>query len=209
MATINVVRSDAISDMDGDHHSGNYGLRKRCLSQFEVLSQSVAVIAPSASMAAIIPLVFVSAGNATWLAYLLTGVGLLLVGMNVNQFARRSASPGSLYSYTTMGLGPTWGVMVGWGWLVAYVGCGIALAAAAANFMLLLFHSPTGAAWPYITYTIAILLPWYVAYRDINLSAKLMLVLQFSSMALIMVVVLLVFARTGLKVHLPQLRLEG
>ena len=101
---------------------GAYGLRTRCLSQFEVLSQSVAVIAPSASMAAIIPLVFASAGNSTWLAYLFTGIGLVLVGMNVNQFARRSASPGSLYSYTTMALGTTWGVMVGWGWLVAYVG---------------------------------------------------------------------------------------
>ena len=209
MATINVVRSDAISNTDGDHHSGNYGLRKRCLSQFEVLSQSVAVIAPSASMAAIIPLVFVSAGNATWLAYLLTGVGLILVGMNVNQFARRSASPGSLYSYTTMGLGPTWGVMVGWGWLVAYVGCGIALAGAAANFMLLLAGSPKGALWPYVTYAIAILVPWYIAYRDIRLSTKLMLILEFSGMALIAVLLAVVLVKVPFHFYVPQLTLQG
>jgi len=97
MATINVVRSDATSSTDGDHHSGNYGLRKRCLSQFEVLSQSVAVIAPSASMAAIIPLVFVSAGNATWLAYLLTGVGLILVGMNASLKAGHLGVKGSAF----------------------------------------------------------------------------------------------------------------
>jgi amino acid transporter len=209
MATIDVVRYETAPVHDGDELSGEYGLRKRCLSQFEVLSQSVAVIAPSASMAAIIPLVFVSAGNATWLAYLLTGIGLVLVGMNVNQFARRSASPGSLYSYTTMGLGTTWGVMVGWGWLVAYVGCGIALAGAAANFMLLLFGSPKGAIWPYVAYAIAILVPWYIAYRDIRLSTKLMLILEFSGMALIAVLLAIVLVKVPFHFYTPQLSLKG
>lgn len=100
-------RAHTSATTEVSHATGAYGLRTRCLSSFEVLSQSVAVIAPSASMAAIIPLVFVSTGNATWLAYFLTGIGLGLVGLNVNQFARRSASPGSLYSYTTSALGPT------------------------------------------------------------------------------------------------------
>jgi amino acid transporter len=189
--------------------TGVYGLRFRCLTQMETLAQSIAVIAPSASTAAIICLAFVAAGNATWLSYAFAGIGLALVGLNINQFARLSASPGSLYSYTSMALGPAAGVMVGWGWLVAYVGCGIALAGAAGNFMLLLFHSPTGAAWPYITYGIAILLPWYVAYRDIKLSAKLMLVLEFVSMALLALLVIGVFAKTGLKVYVPQLKLQG
>jgi len=189
--------------------TGVYGLRFRCLTPLEVMAQSVGVIAPSASMAALIALAFVAAGNATWLSYLVAGIGLALVGLNVNQFARRSASPGSLYSYTTMGLGPAFGVLVGWGWLVAYVGCGIALGAAAANFMLLLFHSPAGPAWPYLTYCLAILIPWYIAYRDIKLSAKMMLILEFSSMALITLLIIAVFAKTGLKVHLPQFRLEG
>jgi amino acid transporter len=188
---------------------GAYGLRARCLSQFEVLSQSVAVIAPSASMAAIIPLVFLSSGNATWLAYLVTGIGLVLVGLNVNQFARRLASPGSLYSYTTMGLGPTWGVMVGWGWLVAYIGCGIALAGAAANFMLLLFGSPKGALWPYLAYAVAILVPWYIAYRDIRLSTKLMLILEFSGMALIVLMLIPVFIKMPFHALAPQFSLQG
>jgi len=189
--------------------TGVYGLRFRCLTPMETLAQSIAVIAPSASTAAIICLAFVAAGNATWLSYAFAGVGLALVGLNVNQFARRSASPGSLYSYTTMALGPAAGVMVGWGWLVAYVGCGIALAGAAANFMLLLFHSPTGAAWPYITYTLAILIPWYIAYRDIKLSARMMLILEFTSMALIAVLIVGVFMKTGVSVYVPQIKLQG
>jgi len=211
MSTSNVASaSDYTSEIAESHQkTGVYGLRFRCLSPMEVMAQSVAVIAPSASMAALICLAFVAAGNATWLSYAVAGVGLALVGMNINQFARLSASPGSLYSYTTMGLGPLWGVIVGWGWLVAYLGCGIAIAGATANFMMLLLHSPTVAAWPYITFSIAILIPWYVAYRDIRLSAKMMLWLEYISMALIALLVVLVFARTGIKVHLPHLELQG
>jgi amino acid transporter len=188
---------------------GAYGLRTRCLSPFEVLSQSIAVIAPSASMAAIIPLAYASAGNATWLAYLVTGIGLLLVGLNVNQFTRKSASPGSLYSYTTMALGPAWGVFVSWGWLVAYLGCGIALAGAAANFMLLLFGSPKGEIWPYVAYAVAMIVPWYIAYRDIRLSTKLMLILEFSGMALIALLLIPVFMKIPFHFYVPQITLQG
>jgi amino acid transporter len=212
MTTINAAASGSYADDVPDtseKKTGVYGLRFRCLSPMEVMAQSVAVIAPSASMAAIIALAFVAAGNATWLSYAVAGVGLALVGLNINQFARLNASPGSLYSYTTMGLGPAFGVMVGWGWLVAYLGCGIAIAGAAANFMLLLFPSLTGPAWPYIAFSLSILLPWYVAYRDIRLSAKMMLYLEYTSMGLVLLVVLAVFFKTGIKVHLPQFRLEG
>jgi amino acid transporter len=203
--------ADYTTDLDAPDNkkTGVYGLKFRCLTPVETLAQSIAVIAPSASMVAIICLAFASAGNATWLAYAFAGVGLGFVGLNINQFARLSASPGSLYSYTTMALGPAAGVMVGWGWLVAYVGCGIALAGAAANFMMLLMHSPTAPAWPYITYTIAILLPWYVAYRDIKLSAKLMLVLEFTSLALLTLLVFGVFAKTGFSVYVPQIKCTG
>jgi amino acid transporter len=215
MSTTNIptkvaTAADYSSDVNStEKKTGVYGLSFRCLSQLEVLAQSIGVIAPSASTAAIICLAFAAAGNATWLSYAFAGVGLALVGLNINQFARRSASPGSLYSYTSMALGPAAGVMVGWGWLVAYVGCGIALAGAAANFMLLLFHSPTAAAWPYITYTLAILIPWYIAYRDIKLSAKLLLILEFTSMALVALLVIGVFAKTGVSVYVPQLALKG
>ncbi len=214
MSVISTVKIAETTDYTSETPSaekttGVYGLRFRCLSPMEVMAQSVAVIAPSASMAALICLAYVAAGNATWLSYAVAGIGLSLVGLNVNQFARLSASPGSLYAYTTMGLGPMFGVMVGWGWLVAYLGCGIAIAGAAGNFMLLLFHLPTTGAWPYIVYSIAILLPWYVAYKDIRLSAQMMLWLEYGSMALIALLVIGVFAKTGLSVHLPHLKLQG
>lgn len=86
-----------------------HGLKKECLSYGEVLAQSVSVIAPTTVPAAVLSFAYGAAGKGTWLSFLLAMIGLLFVGINVNQFARRSASPGSLYSYIVKGLGPTAG----------------------------------------------------------------------------------------------------
>jgi amino acid transporter len=85
-------------------HSG-YGLRRRCLSFVEVLAQSIAGISPTSTSVLVISLVFASAGNGTWLAYLLATIGLMLVSLGINQFAKRSASPGAFFVYIGQALG--------------------------------------------------------------------------------------------------------
>ncbi len=77
---------------------GRYGLKSSCLRFPEILAQSVANISPTLTPVVIVPLVFASAGTGTWLAYLFATIGIMLVGANINQFARNSATPGSLYS---------------------------------------------------------------------------------------------------------------
>src|ERR1700737_18987 len=89
-------------------------LRKDCLSFTEIIAQSVANIAPTATPVMNLALVFASAGKGTWLAYLLATIGLMLVGININQFAKRSATPGSMYVYISKGLGATSGFLSGW-----------------------------------------------------------------------------------------------
>jgi amino acid transporter len=79
-------------------------LKKDTLSFSEVVAQSVANIAPSATPALIIPLVFASAGNGTWLAYAIATVAMLFMSAQINVFAKRSASPGALATFTTLGL---------------------------------------------------------------------------------------------------------
>ena len=90
------------------------GLRSDVLGFPTVLAQSVALISPTMTAVLIIPLVFADAGQGTWLAYGFGTVMLLFVVACLNQFARRSASPGSMYAYTGRGLGPTSGVLSGW-----------------------------------------------------------------------------------------------
>ena len=67
-------------------------LKKNYLSYSQVIAQSISVIAPSTVPAAVLGLIFVNAGNGTWLSFLLATIGLLFVSFNINQFARRSAS---------------------------------------------------------------------------------------------------------------------
>ena len=51
-------------------------LKSNCLSYSEVIAQSISVIAPSTVPAAVLGLIFASAGNGTWLSFLLCMVGL-------------------------------------------------------------------------------------------------------------------------------------
>src|SRR5580692_746476 len=100
----------------------SYGLRREVLSPMETLAQSVSTIAPTATPAATIPLVYALAGNATWLAYVLATAAILLVAWCVGRFARYSSSPGSLYTYASMIL-PQWlSSIAAWSLLLAYVG---------------------------------------------------------------------------------------
>src|SRR6476469_8198554 len=122
------------SKVSPDKSSGS--LNRDALSFLEVVAQSVANIAPSATPALIIPLVFASAGNGTWLAYALATVALLFVTPQINVFASRSASPGALYTFTRDGLGLRWGALSGWSLFLAYVFTAAATLAGFANYLV-------------------------------------------------------------------------
>ena len=70
----------------------------------------------------IIALAFGDSGQGTWAAYLFGTVMLLFVVLGLNQFARRSATAGSMYAYTARGLGPAAGVLSGWSLVWSYWG---------------------------------------------------------------------------------------
>ena len=70
------------------------------------------------------PARLLKAGQGTWLAYLFGTVMLLFVVLCLNQFAHRSAAAGSMYTYTSRGLGPATGVISGWTliWCYLFIG---------------------------------------------------------------------------------------
>ena len=68
------------------------------------------------------------------IAFLISTLGGLLVALNVNQFARISSSPGSLYTYITDHMHPRWGVLAGWALLIAYIGTASAVSAGVTNY---------------------------------------------------------------------------
>jgi len=204
-AAAGVYSNQAANDLDK-----SYGLHKGVLSPIETLAQSVSAMAPSTSPSLTIPLVFALAGNGTWFVYLLTTAAMLLVGFCISRFARMSASPGSLYSYTADTLRPSLGAVAAWALLLAYVATGASVAGGAlyyANVLSGQFFSWTPP--PLITLAVVIAFTGAVAYRDVKLSAEMMLWIEIVSVSLIAIVLVLLLARYGLRLDMAQLRLKG
>lgn len=185
-------------------------LRRSCLSYAEVLAQSVSVVAPSTVPAAVLGLIFARAGNATWLSFLLGIAGLVLVSLNINQFARRSASPGSLYSYIAQGLSPSAGVLGGWALLFAYTLTGMSTLSGFALVSNVLLGQLFGVQLPILLlFAIGTLAAFVIAFRDIQLSAKTMLIFEGLSLSFVLVLGALIWSHAGFAVGRSQLTLEG
>jgi len=185
------------------------GLRLECLTFPEILSQSVANIAPTLTPTINAGLVFATAGSGTWLTFVFATVGLILVGFNINQFARSSASPGSLYAYIAKGLGPTAGVLTGWALVMAYVLTAMAVVCGFANYGNVLLGLLHIHASDITLCAICVGLAWYASYKDIRLSTILMLGLEGISVTLICILGLIVFAKHGFAIDTAQLSLKG
>ncbi len=198
----NVYRAEAVPE--------NYGLHAGVLGPVETLAQSVSAVAPSTSPSLTIPLVFALAGNATWFVYMLAMGAILLVGFCVSRFARLSASPGSLYAYTAGTLPPVFGVMAAWALLLAYLATGASVAGGALYYSSVLmqqfFHTAPPAI-PMLAFVCGV--AGWIAYRDVKLSAELMLWIEVVSVSLIVIVLLFLVVHFGLQLDLDQFRLKG
>lgn len=204
-------RSGATAEVyPADELRETHGLHAGVLGPLETLAQSVSAMAPSTSPSLTIPLVFAIAGNATWFVYLLAMGATLLVGFCVSRFAQLSASPGSLYTYTADTLPQVFGVAAGCGLLLAYLATGVSVAGGALYYTSLLAQQflhwiPPGLP----ALAVVCLAAGYVAWRDVKLSAELMLWIEVCSLSLIFIVLALMLVRHGLHLDLDQFRLRG
>jgi len=190
--------------------SGGYGLRRDALSPMETLAQSVSTIAPTTTPAATIPLVCALAGNGTWLAYVLATAAILLVALCISRFARYSSSPGSLYTYAAMILPPSLGATAAWSLLLAYIATGSSVIGGFYHYANLLLHDATGHIASAVFLALLVTaISIGIAWRDVKISARLMLWIEAVSVTLIMTVIVLVLARHGLHLDWTQLRLRG
>ena len=190
--------------------SSGFGLRHQILSPMETLAQSVSTMAPTTTPAATIPLVAALAGNGTWLAYALATVAIFLVALCIARFARHSASPGSLYTYASNILPPWLSATVAWSLLLAYVATGSSVIGGFYHYANLLLHDATGHVFS--TALLAILvtaISIWIAYRDVKISARLMLWIEAASVTVIVIVVVLVLFHHGPHLDADELHLHG
>jgi amino acid transporter len=159
----------------------------------------------------ILPLAFSIAGDATWFSYAFATVMLLFTALGLNEFAKRSATTGSMYAYIARGLGATTGVMSGWAllWCYFFIGtaglCGFALM----SQQFLDAIGLNGTVPPYVFWLISAAIGSFIAIKDVRLSAMLMLLLEGLSMACILALGAVILFKHGFSVDTKQVTLHG
>ena len=149
------------------------GLRANILSPMETLAQSISTIAPTTTPTMTIPLVFVLAGNGTWLAYLFATAAILLIALCISRFARYTSCSGALYTYATSGLPPVVSSIAGWALLLAYIATGAAVAGGFINYANVFLAALFGHTAPTtILGLLCVAAATAIAYRDVQVSAS-------------------------------------
>lgn len=184
-------------------------LRSGCLNFTELSALSVANIAPTLTAVLIMSLMYGAAGNASWLAYVFGVIMLLFVALNLNQFARRTTATGSMHTYTVMGLGQTAGGISAWCLVWAYLFDGIPGVAGFAIFADTMLRM-LGLHIPYVLmFAIVVLVVWFLAYRDVQLSSIMMLAFEGVSLTLVLIVCAGVLFKHHFALDRAQLTLKG
>ncbi len=184
-------------------------LRKDCLGFSGLTAMAIALISPTMTAALIVPLMYSNAGNASWLAYLFGTIMLLFVALNLNQFAKRSTSAGSMYAYTVMGLGTTLGNLSGWCLVWAYLFIGTAGMTGFTIFASTLLDM-MGIDVPALAlFAVCAGSIWILGFKDIRLSSSLMLVMEGLSVALILLLCAIVLFGQKSAIDPSQIKLTG
>ncbi|MBO0801606.1 MAG: APC family permease [Nocardiopsaceae bacterium] len=189
-------------------------LKEKVLSTPEVLAQSVANMAPSAAMALLPLLVFMSAGNALWLSFVLGLAVLLIVGYCAAQFATRINSAGSFYVWVTRALGPGAGSAAGWGLVLGYLFTGIATVIGfeiyADNFLTGFgISSPDNHVVRTILYLVGGLGPAVMSVMDIRISQRTAFILETVSVGIILILCVATWVHNGTVLDTDELSLKG
>jgi amino acid transporter len=179
------------------------------LTFIEVLATSIALIGPSMTPILIAPYMYALAGNGTWLAYIFGGTMLIFVALCINQFARRSSGAGSMYQYVAEHVGPAAGAIGGWTLLWAYGFVATAVLGAMALFVGRLLSGIGLHASPVLIVIVLAVIAWQAAYRGVQVSAILMLVLEVISVSIICLLIGIVLHAHGPSLDSKQLRIAG
>lgn len=179
-------------------------LKPNCLTFTELLAQAVALISPTMTAALIVPVMYSNTGDWSWLSYALGTVMLLFVAFNLNQFARRSTMSGSMYAYICRGLGLRVGAVGGWSLIWSYLGIAMAGVTGFTIFAGKLLAMLGINAPPILLFGVCVAGAWFCAWKNVQLSAILMLVLEGLSMLLIAALCVIVLSEHHLALDTAQ-----
>jgi amino acid transporter len=175
------------------------GLKWRAVGLVDVLAQSAGAVAPTAAAASIPALVVGQASGSSPLLCMV--VAWLLAGgvcAAVSQFTRRMRAPGSLYTFTTKGLGPHAGfaaavaLLIGYGFVAMFslVGAGMY-----AQNLVSTAGVPAGGWGAAAGVVLFGAVCFVVLRRGIRISARVTLVVELVAVALMLTLLAIVLPR--------------
>jgi amino acid transporter len=185
-------------------------LRHGALSLPETIGQSIANIAPTLTPALNISVVAGLAGVGSWLSYLIATIGCVFVGASIATLAKRHPEAGSYFVYIGRNFGPLAGAMAGWAMILAYLTTAVAVVF---GFPLFLgnFLGVFGVTLSFpmlVVFSVAFLgLVTYAAFRDIQLSSRVGLVLETISIGIIIIITAIVVGKHGTVIDPVQLNI--
>jgi amino acid transporter len=150
------------------------------LTVLEALGMSLAIVSPTVTAAFNITLVVGAAGPAAPLAFAIGALATALISLSFMAFTHRVAHAGSVYAYISHTFGSRTGFVAGWALLLTYLCFGTGFAALVGSFVGAAakgFGLRAGPSWIPIGVA-AMLVAWWLAYRDMRLAGRLMLALQ-------------------------------
>jgi len=123
---------------------------------------------------------------------------MALVALSFMAFTHRVAHAGSAYAYIAHTFGTRAGFIAGWTLLLTYLGFATGFAALVGSFSSAALKSiGIDIGWGWIAISlVSMLLAWWLAYRDMRLSGRLMLALEAAAVVGILALCILILHRT-------------
>ena len=166
--------------------TGGASLRRK-LGPVEAVGLSLSVMAPTMGMALNVTLAVGAAGIAAPLGFAIGTLVVGLVGLSFIFFASRVTSAGSGFAYIGKTFGPRAGFIAGWCMVLLYIAGGSGSAALVGDFLRAALddHGIHLGGWWLPVAVLALLGGTALAWRDVGLATRLMLVMELSSIAVI------------------------
>jgi amino acid transporter len=175
-------------------------LKHGALSLPETIGQSIANIAPTLTPALNISVVAGLAGVGSWISYLIATIGCVFVGACIATLAKRHPEAGSYFVYIGRNFGPVTGALAGWTMILAYLTTAAAVVFGFPLFLqnfLTVFNITLTFTEQLIFAVLFLGLVTYAAFRDIQVSSRVGLVLETISIGIIIVITAIVVGKHG------------
>jgi amino acid transporter len=174
------------------------GLARGAVGSARVLAFGVSNVAPAGAVVAGLVIVVSYAGFASPLVVLIAFVASLCCASSIAEFARRLPSAGSLYTYSSRGLGRTGGFLTGWMMIFAYgmyAPAGLSLTSAYASRLIADTLHLTVSSW--VLFLIILAGVVLVAYLGIGTSSVTDLLLATGEVAVFATLAITILVKTG------------